>query len=463
MKRVWRAIAPAFRPWRLLVAAKTALAATLAWNLGHLLPGEVGDYSYYAPLGALVSMAPTLMTSVRTSLQTAAGLAVGIGIAWVLIAFGVPGWVSVAAAVGFGTVLSGLPGLGPGRDYVPIAALFVLIIGGSDANDFSVGYLLQMALGMVVGLGVNLLIVPPLYQRESAAGIIVLRRTIADDLDAMAETLHTDWPGDAVARGDAMSDADGAGRDGTDGIKASGRGVRADRAGARAEGGHAPRIDPADETPSESVLADVTRPAPDESADGEVTADGEATAARDESTAPTKRAEPEVPQWLTSVRGLLQEVEAVESRVRDAHDSRRVNPRAKLQRYDVAEDVADVAALRRIAMSMTELGDTVAAALWSAPVAVEFPVGVREPIADAARGVAGMLRAWDARDADDEVLDASEQALIELRRAIRSARADTSGTGATAVPDEAAEAMLFSLRRMDAAVRARIDDLAPTS
>ena len=33
---------------------------------------------------------------------------------------------SVSLSVGLGTLLAGLPGLGQGRDYVPIAALFVI-------------------------------------------------------------------------------------------------------------------------------------------------------------------------------------------------------------------------------------------------------------------------------------------------------------------------------------------------
>jgi len=175
-----------------MLAVKTAIAATAAWFLGSLLPGELGDFSYYAPLGALVSLTPTLMDSVRSSLQTLVGLAVGIGIAWALIVSPLPGWVTVALAIGLGTLVAGLPGLGHGRDYVPIAALFVIIIGGADANDFSAGYLVQMALGVGVGLLVNVLIMPPLYVRESEAGITAARSRMVDALHNMADTLRSD-------------------------------------------------------------------------------------------------------------------------------------------------------------------------------------------------------------------------------------------------------------------------------
>lgn len=188
--RAW--ITPALRPWRLMLALKTAIAATAAWFLGGFIPGELGEFSYYAPLGALVSLTPTLMDSVRSSFQTLIGLGLGIGLAWALIVSPAPGWVSVALSVGLGTILAGLPGLGQGRDYVPIAALFVIIIGGANANEFSLGYLVQMALGVLVGLLVNLLIMPPLFVRESAAGITAARARMVDALRTMSTTLSSE-------------------------------------------------------------------------------------------------------------------------------------------------------------------------------------------------------------------------------------------------------------------------------
>lgn len=177
------------RPARLILAGKTALAGTIAWYVGHLLPGQAADFAYYAPLGSLIAMAPTLMDSMRSSLQTVAGLALGVGLAWVLIISGAPGWAIVPVALALGTVLAGLPILGTSRDYVPIAALIVLIIGGTNADDFSTGYILQMALGMVIGVVVNLVVAPPLPTDDAAAALSALRRTGTRTLDAMADAL----------------------------------------------------------------------------------------------------------------------------------------------------------------------------------------------------------------------------------------------------------------------------------
>ncbi|WP_206750362.1 hypothetical protein [Cryobacterium sp. TMT1-19] len=45
---------------------------------------------YYAPLGALLSMHPTLMRSLRSALQTLAGLAFGIALAGAVLILSEP-------------------------------------------------------------------------------------------------------------------------------------------------------------------------------------------------------------------------------------------------------------------------------------------------------------------------------------------------------------------------------------
>lgn len=187
--RLSSVLKPSVQPGRLILALKTALAAGIAWPVGHLLP-NVDEYSYYAPLGALIVMMPTLMSSLRSTFQTVLGLILGVLLAWAVILSPLPGAVSVALAVGLGVLIGGLGGLGSGRDYVPIAALFVLVLGGADAEDYSIGYLLQMGIGMLVGVVVNATVMPPLWLRESSASVADLRRRFADTLGEVAARVH---------------------------------------------------------------------------------------------------------------------------------------------------------------------------------------------------------------------------------------------------------------------------------
>lgn len=179
---------------RLLFAFKTALAVGIAWSIAPLMPGAADQYPYYAPFGALISMYPTLMSSARSSLQTLLGLAAGVGLAaLVLITVGPSLW-SIVAVVGLGTLISGTGWFGIGKEYIPMAALFVLIIGGADAEDYSFGYVTQTAVGAMVGLAVNLIIPPAPLVSEAAAQIDAFQRRLAVHLHDIGDALTESWP-----------------------------------------------------------------------------------------------------------------------------------------------------------------------------------------------------------------------------------------------------------------------------
>jgi hypothetical protein len=180
-------------PSRVLLATKTAGAAVLAWYLAPLIPFAADEYSYYAPLGVVVSMYPTLADSARSSVQTVLGLAIGIGFGLVAVgldAAGVPAAVALAAIVAVGVLLGGARVLGPGREWIVMAALFVLLIGGrGDPDQFSVSYLVTMAFGIVVGVAVNVLIAPPVFLPYASRRLSELRDTVAARLDEMADAV----------------------------------------------------------------------------------------------------------------------------------------------------------------------------------------------------------------------------------------------------------------------------------
>lgn len=188
------ALQAATRPARLMLVAKTALAVGIAWFVARYMPGVTQEYPYYAPLGALVSMYPTLMGSVKSGLQTILGLAVGIGLASVIVLTVGPTWWSIPIIVGIGVLLSGTGWFGVGREYVPMAALFVLIVGGQDADDYSLGYLAQMTVGVVVGLVVNLVIAPAPLTAEATANLRLFREKLATHLHDVGDAVSDSWP-----------------------------------------------------------------------------------------------------------------------------------------------------------------------------------------------------------------------------------------------------------------------------
>lgn len=179
---------------RLQLAAKAAIAAGLAFFIAPFMPGSAADYPYYAPLGALVAMYENVSGSMRQGFQTLVGLAIGIGLAFMLFSLGDPSPVTVAIVMGLGVVLAGLPRIGSGSDWIPTAALLVLLVGGHNPDQFSFGYLLQMGVGVSVGIIVNLLVFPPLHFKAAALSLAELRLALARQLWDMGMALQENWP-----------------------------------------------------------------------------------------------------------------------------------------------------------------------------------------------------------------------------------------------------------------------------
>ncbi|MHA7240263.1 FUSC family protein [Arthrobacter sp. TMS1-12-1] len=178
---------------QLLLAAKAALAAALAWTIALAIPGTASQYPYYAPLGALLAIYPTVAGTVKLGLQTVVGLTIGILLAYVAVWAGDPNWLTIAFVVGVGVLLGGvLRRTAGGGSGIASAGLFVLVIGNEDLG-YSLGYLVQTVVGVGVGLAVSALILPPLHLDDAVGQMSSLRRTAARQLQEMGEALEEDW------------------------------------------------------------------------------------------------------------------------------------------------------------------------------------------------------------------------------------------------------------------------------
>lgn len=180
---------------QLLLGFKAALAAGLAWALAMVVPGVAAQYPYYAPLGALVAMYPTVAGTAKQGLQTIIGLALGTGLGYGAVWAGGLNPFTVALVVGAGVLLSAiLPGIGGGGHWIPTAGLFVLALGGGNIVNYSIGYFIQMFVGVGVGLAVSSLILPPLYFNDAVTRMTGLRRAVAQQIRDMGHALEQKWP-----------------------------------------------------------------------------------------------------------------------------------------------------------------------------------------------------------------------------------------------------------------------------
>lgn len=175
------------------LAAKGALAASLAWFIATLLPSPLSDYAYYAPLGAVVATGRTVMRSARSGAQAAGAVVVGAVIARLTDLLGLPSFIAIAIVVAIAILVAGWRGFGPLGDWVVTSALIVLIIGSSDSLGFVGAYAGLVALGAVIGAAVNVAL-PPLLLIPSAIELDRLRDQLAEQLDTLADGLHGEEP-----------------------------------------------------------------------------------------------------------------------------------------------------------------------------------------------------------------------------------------------------------------------------
>ncbi|WP_423917547.1 FUSC family protein [Frigoribacterium sp. 2-23] len=181
---------------RLLLAVKAALAAALSWWIAPHIPGVAANYPYYAPLGAVIAMYPTVQSSLREGIKAIIGVVIGIGLATLVIALqtGRPGVLAVAVVVGVGVLIGGIRWLGAGRDWVLTVGLFVLLLGGANSEDYSMGYIVQLGVGITVGVVVNIVLVPPLYTTQAEKRLRRVQASLADRLDEVAGVFEATWP-----------------------------------------------------------------------------------------------------------------------------------------------------------------------------------------------------------------------------------------------------------------------------
>ncbi|MCM3697477.1 FUSC family protein [Microbacterium oleivorans] len=209
--RVRRAGGDVFTARRLILALKTAVAAAVAWFFAPLVPFADADYSYYAPLGVLVSMYPTVADSARAGIQSLIGLACGIAVGFgglAIVASGAPGIVAVGVVVLAGVAVGGIRALGMGRDWVALAGLFVLLLSKNDPDGFSSSYLATMAFGVLVGVVANYVLVPPLYLQSARDRLSELRAAVVTALDRAADAVAKGEPdrGALVEDGEALAE-----------------------------------------------------------------------------------------------------------------------------------------------------------------------------------------------------------------------------------------------------------------
>jgi uncharacterized membrane protein YgaE (UPF0421/DUF939 family) len=167
--------------------AKTALAATLSWELSIVLLHST--LPALAALGAILTVQATVKQTVTFGIQQVVGVTVGVGAAMALVGIvGVHLW-TVALVILGALVVGNLLRLGRQVNQVAISALLVLALGAGYGSV----RVIDTLLGAVVGVLVNALVAPPTHVQAAAAEVARVAEDLGLLLTDAARGLRTGW------------------------------------------------------------------------------------------------------------------------------------------------------------------------------------------------------------------------------------------------------------------------------
>lgn len=178
----------------LMQIGKSVIAATAAWWLsGSVLDSQM---PFLAPWTALLTVHATVHRSLSRGIQTTVATTIGVGISFLIGNFlGVSLWTfALALLVGLaGARLSWIRDEG-----VAIATTAIFILGsGFNSQQPLLGERIgELALGVAIGLAVNLIVVPPLRDQQAARYVDSINRRMGDVLCSMGREFRESWDTD---------------------------------------------------------------------------------------------------------------------------------------------------------------------------------------------------------------------------------------------------------------------------
>jgi uncharacterized membrane protein YccC len=172
-----------------LQVAKSAIATIAAWLIAAWLVG--GPPPVFAAIAALLVVQPSLNQSFTRAIERSVGVIAGVVVASALgIVLGPDTWVILLSAA-VALLVSWALKLTPGTaNQVAISAILVLALGTATPN-YAFDRVLETLIGALVGIIVNLVLVPPLAIEPAREKVAALGTEVGAALDRLADALET--------------------------------------------------------------------------------------------------------------------------------------------------------------------------------------------------------------------------------------------------------------------------------
>lgn len=192
--RLWRQVTSPEGSTAALQIAKCVIAATGAWWISVTFLDT--SFPFLAPWVALLTIDATAYRTLSRGVQSTIASLLGIGVAFLVgHLLGVSVW-TYALALLVGLVLARLPWIRDEGVTVATMSIFILSDGFSEQQQQFGDRMMEIAVGIVVGVVVNLLVLPPLRDRQASRYVDSVNRRMGSVLENMGEEFASSWDTD---------------------------------------------------------------------------------------------------------------------------------------------------------------------------------------------------------------------------------------------------------------------------
>lgn len=178
----------------LLLVVKTVVATSAAWWIS--VTFLASETPFLAPWIAMMAVQPTVASSLARGGQTLIASGIGVVMSFAIGAYlGVGVW-SYALAIFVGLLGARIPGLRREGIAISTTAIFLLSAGFSEDTAGLVDRTIEVGVGVVIGVGINLVVFPPLRDQRAALAVDNLSQRMAKLMAQMGEELSESWASD---------------------------------------------------------------------------------------------------------------------------------------------------------------------------------------------------------------------------------------------------------------------------
>jgi uncharacterized membrane protein YgaE (UPF0421/DUF939 family) len=177
-----------------LQIAKCVIAATGAWWVSVTFLNT--SFPFLAPWVALLTIDATAYRTLSRGVQSTVASLLGIGVAFTVGTFlGVSLW-TYALALLVGLVVARVRWIRDEGVTVATMSIFILSDGFSEQQQQFGDRMLEIGVGVLVGVVVNLLVLPPMRDRQASRYVDSVNRRMGSVLENMGEEFASSWDTD---------------------------------------------------------------------------------------------------------------------------------------------------------------------------------------------------------------------------------------------------------------------------